>query len=136
MTKRMNTLAAAIFTAVCMMMTAVMLFQAAPVTAATKKAKTSKKVVVKEVDYDISDREVTFDFKNRVSWKKKPKVTIKDSNGKNYVRYIIEKDNDDIEVKVKKLKVGKKYTYSISGVAKKGSKSYKKVKGTFTARDR
>ena len=39
--------------------------------------------------------------------------------------YIIEKDNDDIEVKVKKLKVGKKYTYSISGVAKKGSKSYK-----------
>ena len=89
-----------------------------------------KKVVVEKVDYDASDREVTFEFQGSVKWKK-AKVTIKDYAGKNYVKKIKEKDRDEIEVSVKKLTPGKKYTYKISGVAKKGSGSYKTVKGTF-----
>lgn len=89
-----------------------------------------KTVIVEEVEYDASDREVDFEFQGSVKWKK-AKVTIKDSAGKNYVKKIKEKDKDEIEVSVKKLTAGKKYTYKISGVAKKGSGSYKTVKGTF-----
>lgn len=92
------------------------------------------KPVIEDVEYDSEDREVNFDFKGTVKWKK-AKVTVKDSKGKNYVTRILEKDNDSIEVRVKKLTVGKKYTYKITGVAQKGSSSYKTVSGSFTAND-
>jgi len=90
-----------------------------------------KQIVVEKVDYDRSDKEVSFEFQGAVKWKK-AKVVITDSKGKNYVKRIKEKDRDEIEVKVKKLKAGKKYSYKISGVARKGSNSYKTVKGHFT----
>ena len=94
----------------------------------------SSKVVVEDVEYDRSDREVSFDFKGRVEWKS-AKVTIKDGNGKNYVKYIKEKENDGIEVKVKKLTYGKKYTYKISGVRNAGKSKWKTVYGSFKAVD-
>ncbi len=88
---------------------------------------------VKDTDYDREDREVEFEFAGKVQWKN-AKVTITDGS-KNYVTRILEKDNDSIEVKVSKLTVGKKYTYKISGVAARGSNSYKTISGTFVARD-
>lgn len=88
---------------------------------------------VKEVDYDRGDREVEFEFKNRVQWKS-PKVTISDGKT-NYVIRINEKDSDSIEVKVKKLTIGKKYTYKISGVRIRGNSAYQTITGTFTARN-
>lgn len=88
---------------------------------------------VKEVDYDKGDREVEFEFKNRVQWKS-PKVTISDGKT-NYVVRILEKDSDGIEVKVKKLTIGKKYTYKISGVRIKGNSAYQTISGTFKAKN-
>lgn len=88
---------------------------------------------IEDVDYDHSDREVEFDFIGKVQWKN-PTVTIT-RNGNNYAKYIISKDSDDLEVKVKKLSQGKKYSYKITGVKKKGTKGYKTVTGTFYAYD-
>lgn len=90
---------------------------------------------VEDVEYDIEDREVNIEFYGRVQWKKNAKVKIYDKKGNQYVRYTIEKDSDDIEVKVKKLKIGKKYKYKITGVKKRGTKGYKTVKGSFYAYD-
>lgn len=89
---------------------------------------------VEDVEYDYEDREVNIEFYGRVQWKK-AKVKIYDGKGKQYVRYIIEKDSDDIEVKTKRLKVGKKYRYKITGVKKRGTKDYKTIKGSFYAYD-
>ncbi len=87
-------------------------------------------VLVEDVDYDREDKEVNFEFQGNVKWKN-AKVVIKDSTGKNFVQRINEKDNDEIEVKVKGLTSGKKYSYKITGVARKGSKKFKTVKGAF-----
>ena len=87
-------------------------------------------VLAEHISYDKEDKEVTFEFQGKVRWKK-AKVAIKDSKGRNMVKKIKEKDADEIEVSVKKLTPGKKYTYKISGVARKGSKKYRTVKGSF-----
>lgn len=92
----------------------------------------SAKPRVKEVDYDRDDKEVEFEFANRVQWKS-PKVTISDGK-KNYVVRIREKDSDGIEVKVNKLTIGKTYKYTITGVRIKGNASYTTITGSFKAR--
>lgn len=86
----------------------------------------------KKVEYDRHDNEVDFDFTTAVQWKA-PKVTISDGK-KNYVVKILEKDNDGIEVRVKTLKKGARYTYKITGVRVKGNQTYKTVTGTFIAK--
>ena len=87
---------------------------------------------MEDVEYDPKDREVSFDFQGFVSWKN-PKVTIRDAAGKNYVKNIEETGRDEIEVRVKKMTPGKKYTYKISGVSRRGKKAWRTVKGSFTA---
>ena len=87
-------------------------------------------VLVEDLEYDRSDREVSFDFQGSVKWKN-AKVKITDPAGKNVVIRIEEKDREGIEVKVKKLTAGKKYSYTITGVARKGSSVYNKLIGTF-----
>ena len=89
-------------------------------------------VVVKDVDYDIGDREVEFEFKGSVKWKN-PTVKITRS-GKNYAKKITDKDSDELEVKVKKLSYGKIYSYRITGVKNKKGSRYVTVKGTFCAK--
>ena len=91
----------------------------------------SDKPVVKKVKYDAHDQEVEFEFKTRVEWKS-PKVTITKGN-RNYVVKIKEKDNDEIEVRVKWLQAGRKYSYRITGVRIAGNAGYQTVTGTFTA---
>lgn len=98
------------------------------------KVPSVKKVTVKEVEYDADDREVNFEFKKHVKWKN-VKVTIKDSNGKNYAVRILEKDNDELEVRTKTLSIGKKYTYKISGIKAEGASSYTSISGSFRAYD-
>ncbi len=104
------------------------------VVAPAEKTFAASKPKVESVDYDAEDREVNIEFYGRVKWKK-AKVRIYDSNGKNYAKYIIEKDNDDIDVKVKRLKLGKKYKYKVTGIKKRGSGKYVTVKGSFYAYD-
>lgn len=92
--------------------------------------KSNGSVSVKKVEYDAEDREVDIEFAGKVQWKN-PKVVIK--NGKtDYVRKITDKGSDDIEVSVKALKKGVTYTYTISGIRKKGASKYGTVTGTFT----
>lgn len=94
----------------------------------------ASRVTMQDVDYDPEDREVSFDFNGPVRYKN-AKVRITDSKGRNYARYIIEKDSDDMDVKVNKLVYGKTYNYTISGVKKAGTKSFTTVKGKFRAID-
>lgn len=86
-------------------------------------------VPVRTIEYDASDQEVSFEFETKVKWKS-PKVIIK-RNGKNYVRYIDEKDRNELEVAVKKLQKGVTYQYSISGIGKQSDKGYTTITGSF-----
>jgi len=88
-------------------------------------------ITVKETEYDTHDREVSFDFFEKVEWKN-PTVSISDGS-KEYVKKIEEKSLREIEVKVKKLTKGKTYSYKISGIRKKGASGYVTLTGTFKA---
>lgn len=89
--------------------------------------------LVKEVEFDVEDDEVTFDFKNKVSYNR-PKVTITNENGsKTYKTTIIEKENDELSVRVKGLTEGNTYKYSITGVTDRASGSSETLTGSFVA---
>ena len=88
--------------------------------------------MVRSVEYDGEDRQVDFEFKGNVKWSGDPEVSI-ERNGKEYSRGIIERDNDGLEVSVKRLDYGAKYSYKITGVASADGGSYKTVKGSFRA---
>ena len=91
----------------------------------------SEEILVEKVEYDARDKEVTIEFQSAVKWKK-AKVNIKNGK-KEMVKRIAEKDRNEIEVKVKALTAGKTYTYTITGIARKGTKKYQTLKGTFVA---
>lgn len=91
--------------------------------------------LVKDVDYDVEDQEVSFDFKQRVTYKNvKVKITNLDGT-KSYSTYITEKDSDELSVHVSNLVYGKKYKYTITGVSADRSNYTKSYSGTFTAID-
>lgn len=93
-----------------------------------------KKLGIKSLDYDRGDKELEIDFSGNVQYKS-AKVTVKDSSGKSYTAKITEKDSDSLEVQVKGLKKGSKYTVKVSGVRLKSSGgSYSSVSGTLTVR--
>ncbi len=89
--------------------------------------------LVKDVDFDQEDNEVTFDFNKKVKYNN-TKVTITNESGsKTYKATIIERDNDELSVRVKGLKEGSTYKYSITGVTDKSSGSSKTLTGSFVA---
>ena len=92
----------------------------------------SDKPKIKKVSYDTNDRELEVDFATRVQYKKL-KVTVKDADGKSLAIKKIEKGSDDIEIKVKGMQTGKRYTVTVSGVRVKGKGSYISISKTFTA---
>ncbi len=85
------------------------------------------------MEYDRGDKEIEVDFSTKVQYKSL-KVTVKDSSGKKVTVKRIEKDDDDLSIKVSGIKSGKKYTIQLSGVSVKGKNSYKTVSKTFTAK--
>ena len=93
----------------------------------------AKKLTIQKLECDVGDRELELEFSGRVQYKS-AKVTVKDSAGKKYTARIEEKDSDSMEIYVKGLKKGKKYTVQISGVRLRNTGSYGKVSKTFTAR--
>ncbi len=105
-------------------------------TSVTGKFATPKtaSVTIKDIEYDAEDRELSVDFAQRVKYKN-PKATIKDSSGKVYSSRIVERDSDDMEIRVNGLKVGSRYTVYISGVSNRDANSYKTVSKTFIAWD-
>ncbi len=90
-----------------------------------------KKPEIKSVEYQGNEK-VEVEFSGKVSWKK-AKVTVTDTEGTVYKTKILEKDRNEIEVKVKALTAGKTYTYTITGIARKGTKKYQTLNGTFVA---
>ncbi|MCM1365166.1 MAG: hypothetical protein NC122_10090 [Faecalibacterium sp.] len=91
----------------------------------------STKLTVKKAAYDSKDKELELDFSAKVQYKNL-KVTVKDSAGKTYTTKVVDKDDDELDISVKGLAAGKKYTYTVSGIRKKGASSYGSLTGTFT----
>jgi len=100
----------------------------------TEETSAASKIRIEEIEYDPEDREVSIEFAHAVRWKKAKVKILKD--GRNYTRYIKELDSDECEVKVKRLKYGKRYKYRISGIKRRGAKRYTTISGTFRAIDR
>lgn len=86
-------------------------------------------VGVKEAEYDWEDKELTIEFNKYVDLSG-AKITVQDSSGKKYKATVIDWDGDEIEAWVTGLKVGKTYSFSVTGVKLNGAS--KTVKGSFT----
>lgn len=88
---------------------------------------------VKRVSVDFSENEVDVKFATPVMWKYNAKVkSIRDDKGKSYRGYLVDKDKDDCEIFINKMKTGRTYTIKISGVKAYGSTAYKTI--TVTAK--
>lgn len=96
----------------------------------TTPAATTASLKVKKVSYDSADKELEFDFSTKVQYKNL-KVTVTDSAKKSYKTTIVEKDNDELDVRVSGLSEGKSYTYKITGIRKSGTSAYVTLSGTF-----
>ena len=87
---------------------------------------------MKKVAYDPDRKTVTFTFKHKVDYKN-VKVKIKDVYGKSYGVKVKSKNSKKLVEKVKKLKYGYVYYYTISGIRKAGTKKYTTITGFFRA---
>lgn len=96
-------------------------------TAETVSAADSSAPKIEKIKYDGKGK-VEVDFYGKVKYKK-VKVTAKDSSGKKYKASIRDKDNDELEFKIKNYKKGKTYTFTIKGIKKSGASKYTSVKG-------
>lgn len=86
-------------------------------------------VPLKNAEYDIKDREVEFIFSADVEYRN-PRITVK-RGSTNYFRKINKKESGEIEVSVNALKKGVIYTFTITGIRKKGAKTFGSITGTF-----
>lgn len=88
--------------------------------------------LIKEIEYDRADRELEIEFVGRVKYQKL-KVTVTDANGKTVKCTVAEKNSRELELIVKGLKAGARYTVTISGVRPVSGSSYLTITGTFRA---
>ena len=96
---------------------------------ATTAAPAFAKAPAKEkTEYEGKGR-VEVEFRGNVKYKN-PKVTVKDTSGRDYSASIVKKDGDDLTFVIKKYKQGKTYKYTIKGLKKRDTKKYGKVTGT------
>lgn len=84
------------------------------------------------VKYDPNYEALEVDFAANVEYKNL-KVTIRDGSGKYVFISDLEKDPDELNMDVEGMKVGKRYTITVSGVRVKGVGNYTKVSKTFVA---
>lgn len=89
----------------------------------------AKAASVSRVSYeDDNFGQIDVKFSSKVQWKRNAKVkSIKDNKGKSYKGYIIDKDDDDCEIYIPKLKYNRTYTIKISGVKSIYQSSYQTV---------
>ncbi len=83
---------------------------------------------IKKVKYEGNGK-VDVDFSSKVKYKN-VKVTVKDAKGVKVSTVIVDKDKDDLEFRMTGFKQGKTYTFTISGIKKRGEKAFGSVKGT------
>ena len=80
---------------------------------------------------DLNKRRISLEFLEKVEWSG---ASVSISDGKReYVKKIMETDDDNIKVSVRKMKSGKKYTWTISGIRAKGQTEYVTMTGTLRA---
>ncbi len=87
---------------------------------------------IKKVQYDAKDKELELEFFTRVEFKKGLTVTLQDAAGTKYGCKVLEIGKDELELKVKGLKKGVRYTVKVAKVRVKGTSKYKTVTKTFT----
>lgn len=90
---------------------------------------------VREVDFDHDDRELSFEFNKNVNYNNVKVVITNTSGTKTYSTQMVEKDKDELTVRVNGLSVGKSYKYKITGVKAAGSSTNKTLTGSFVAID-
>lgn len=124
--------------AVCLLLTALPVTTLASSKKLTYTAKTSgtgNTIKVKKVTYDTDDgqKELEIDFSTRVSWRSDAKVSsIKDNKGATYSGTLIDRDDDECDISIPKLKTGRTYTIKITGIKKRGTSGYRTL--TLTAK--
>ena len=89
-----------------------------------------KGIPVKKASYDISDQELDIDFDVPVEWDS-VQAAITDGST-DYVRSLSKTGRREIELKVRKMIPGKKYTCRIKGIRKKGASLFSSI--VFTIR--
>lgn len=92
------------------------------------QAATGTQVRIEEVDYEGNGR-VEVEFEGKVKYKNL-KLTVKDDRGASYKTSIRKRDNDELDFVIAKVKKGRKYTFTISGVKPRSGGSYGTVKGS------
>lgn len=85
---------------------------------------------IEKIEYEGSGR-VEVDFSGSVKYKN-CKVKVTDENGTAYSARITDRDSDEISFKVANIKAGTTYRVVISGVKRRGTADYGKVKASFT----
>lgn len=95
---------------------------------APQNALASDRIKLGRISVDHSDGEVDVDFISRVTWSYDARVvSVKDNKGKSYRGYLTDRDDDDCEIFIHKMKYGRTYKIRISGIKKLGSLSYKTI---------
>lgn len=85
---------------------------------------------IQSVTYD-NDGEVNIEFQEKVRYKK-TKVTVQDAAGNKYTARIQDKDNDELDFYVRKIKEDTSYSFTISGIKRAKAASYTSVSGSFS----
>lgn len=123
---------------VCLLLTALPVTTMASSKKLTYTAKTSgsgNTIKVKKVTYDTDNgqKELEIDFSTRVTWKSTAKVSsIKDNKGVKYSGTLVDRDDDECDIVIPKLKTGRTYTIKITGIKKRGTSGYRTL--TLTAK--
>ncbi|MCI9379233.1 MAG: hypothetical protein HFI06_12185 [Eubacterium sp.] len=88
------------------------------------KKEVSKKVKVAHVEVE-EDGVIDVKFASKVIWKWNAKITsIKDNKGKSYKGHLIDRDDDECEIYINKMKYGRTYNIKISGIKPFGASAY------------
>lgn len=83
--------------------------------------------------YDIpgdigSLHELEVDFITRIMWKSSARISsVKDNKGKTYKAYLGDRDDDDCDIYISRLKTGRTYTIVINGIKEFGTAKYRKL---------
>ena len=101
------------------------------ITGKIRLPKVEGSVPVRTIQYEAKEKKVEFEFLKAVQLKS-PVISITDGK-KEYVIKREKSDPKELKIKVRKLKKGKVYKFSISGIRVKGKKKYTTITGTFEA---
>ncbi len=87
-------------------------------------------IQLQKVEYDVSNKlpKIEVSFLSRVSWKLNAKVkSVKDNKGTRYKAELFDRDSDDCDIVIPKLKAGRTYTIKISGIKKARSSKWQTI---------